>query len=161
MIKYIISLAILLISLRLSKGYVDSLKVKLDLSCELFELVSFLEGRMRISLAPSCVLIKDYNSKMLTECGFLNAVKRGDSLKAAFGAYVKQDALDTNIYQTLKALFDKLGEGDLALENGKISACRAELEKRICDLKEDFKKQKTVITTLALGFSLGFIILLL
>ncbi len=161
MIKYILSIAILLLTLKLSQKYVESLKRELDLSEELVGLVAFLNRRLRLSLAPIPILLRGYSSEILSECGFIDELLRTSNIKSAFLSHVKKEELDPNIYATLCELFEKAGEGDIGLCGAKMSESLKKLEERLDVLKEEFKKQKKIISTLSLGFSLGFIILIL
>lgn len=161
MIRYIVSFAILYLTFRLSKRYVEGLKKTLDLSCELVELVEFLDERMRISLAPIPQIVKNYSSPQLSACGFISAVRGGEPLSSAYKTYVGDSGVDPRLCEEISDLFSKIGKGSLELESERIAPALISLRGRVSELKEDFKKQKKLISTLSLGLSLGFIILLL
>lgn len=161
MIRYLISFLILILSLKLSKKYVDTLKAELDLSRELVDFVVYIDEHIRLSMAPLSILVKHYSSKLLSECGFLDAVKNGENPRAVFSACIRKDGLDSVLCENLEELFSKMGQGDIASESERISAYRKALAARLDAIKDNYKKQKKIITTLSLGFALGFIILLL
>jgi hypothetical protein len=161
MIKYIFSTVILLISISLSRRYVSYLYREVLLAREISELVSFLDERMGMSLAPIPNLIENYNSKLLSECGFLSAVCEGVDIEKAFLSCVKSDGLDKHIFETARELFSKIGKSNIATESERIKLFEKEIQKRVKEISEDFEKRKTVITTLSLAYALGFIILLL
>lgn len=161
MIKYALASLILILSVRLSTTYVRKKEKDLDLFRELCDFVAFLDGRMRLSIAPVSVLIKGFKSKQLSEIGFTDAVLGGESLESAFLKHVEKDAISDKGYGIFVDLFSKFGGGSVDFERKRLSILSSSLCSEFEIEKEKFKKQGVVVKTLSFSLALGIIILLL
>ena len=161
MIKYALAIIILSLAMTLAKRYVSRLREDALLTREILDLVIFLDERMALSLAPIPILLEDYKSQHLTECGFLPAVLRGEDMGCAFFTYVKTDGLGDGATQLVGTLFKRLGSGAIGIESERIKSARCELEKISRERDESLKKESSVTYTLTLSAALAIIILLL
>ena len=161
MIKYVLSVLILILTLRLSESYIAKRERSLNLVFELCDFVAYLDKKMRVSRAPTHVLARGFKGALLSELGFIDAITTDRGVREAFLELDLKDNIDEKSYEILDGLFSQIGSAGADYERERISACYNVLSEQKKLQADNFQKEKRIIRTLSFSFALGIIILLL
>ncbi len=161
MIKYLLSIFLLVLSVKFSKQYIKEEKERLEISAELLRFMKFVKDKITLSLMPISKIALCFSSERLCGNGFLDAVSKGEKVSEAFKKTFGKEGADRDFYEVFCSSFDKIGESNLEDELKRLDVGIERLEERVEQIREEHKKTAKIVTTLSLAFALGIIILLL
>lgn len=124
-------------------------------------LLSHIEGEISRFLASGERLWRGFADDELEKCGFLQNLREGDSLSAAFEKCRGGLLLPEECKARLAELFNSFGKGYKEDELASLSAFRASFEKEYEAERERLEKSVKVTRALLLGGALSAAIMLI
>ena len=157
--RIFLSALILTAAILLYRGYKSTQDKRLATESAFLELVLAIEEGLSKSAAPLPDVFRAYESRELTECGFLPLVKEGVSPKDALARSI--NTLSSPFYDTLSRLFSRLGRSYLTEELSSLRAAKEALGEALERDGAECEKNKKAVGAVMIAAALGIIILLL
>ena len=130
---------------------------------ELEEYLAFLKhikGRVYLNAEDYRTASLGFESQLLSELGFIEAIKEGRPLHSAYEKAKERMLLPSQADSVIDECFASLGKADVATETRTLQLCIEELNRICCELKESVHKKTRSAFALLFASGLGLVILL-
>ncbi len=161
MIKFIGITIILSASLLLRAELSRARRRRLLICEELYRFVLHIRHRISCFLAPPSELCEGFESDVLSECGFLESMKFGESPASGFEKSRISNSLNAQEARVLQALFSGIGCGYMEDEIKHIDMKSSEFLELLVSERAATERDVKLIGTLTVTFTLGAVILLM
>ena len=159
--KYFGCIFVLVGVLIFSREYISTRKRRVDVLTEILSLVTHLHREIsRCVCTPRKALCR-FESPILTECGFLERVRAGESLSSAFSMTEGVLHLAPKVREYVSSLFNSVGTGSYKEECKKLSFAVGELENLIKGEREELMHISKLTPTVTAAFAIGFVLLVI
>lgn len=158
---YIGAVALIIAAFMIWREYCLFLDAQLGLCRAYIRALSDLKEKMKSYLTPIRDWAREYDDGLLSECGFLGAIREGGGVREAYLSSTMRDRLPEGADEKLISLFSRLGggylEGEVESLDGTISGLAAiELE-----ASGERIKRKRAVGALIGAVVLGIVIMII
>lgn len=159
--KYFGCIFVLVGVLVFSREYLSARKRRVEVLTELLSLVTHLHREISACVCTPAKALCRFESPILSECGFLERVRGGETLFSAFSSAEGLFGLQEKSREYISSLFHSVGTGSYKEECKRLEVAKGEIENLIKNEREELMHISKLTPTLTAAFAIGFVLLVI